>query len=162
MMSVESRAKRILTPLDSYEAIDEAGSSTPLQSFGPLYGSKPLGIYRNNDMADEEAILVTDIGLFFVLRSRAIFVEYKAIESVDITAHGAVLNASSKTQADGVQLNVSSAKPVSIPVRNGRGKYRDVFEFSRFVSRAVADSAMASRDLPQAEPPGSSLIQRAS
>jgi len=148
-MNVEIRAKRILTPLDSYEAVDAGNSS--LRAFGSLRGAKPLGIYRNNGASGEEAILISDVGLFLARHDGAIFVDYTAIESVEVAEQGAALTASSKSEADGVLLNGKSANPVLVPVRNGNGRYRDAFEFSRFVSRAAEDSKIVSKEFGQPE-----------
>jgi len=165
-MSAEIRAKRILARLDSYQAVDEDDSCLPssLRAFGSLRHAKLVGIYWNNRTSTEEAILVGDVGLFLVLHDEAIFVDYKAIQSVDVSAHGAILTAeaaSSKTEADGVLLNARSANPVFVPVRNGHGRYRDAFEFSRFVSRVAEDSKMAAGDLVEANA-DIRLVQRAS
>jgi hypothetical protein len=146
-MKVEIRAKRILTPLDSYEAIDETSCSpSSLWEQMESRGAKPLGIYKNHRATAEEAILVSDVGLFLVLSDGVAFVDYRAVQRVDVTAKGTILSAetaSSKSEADGVLLNGESASPIFVPVRNGDRKYRDTFEFSRFVSRAAEDAKTA-------------------
>ncbi len=42
-----------------------------------MRGAKLLGIYRNNPDTAEEAIVVSDVGLFLALRDRAIFVDFQ-------------------------------------------------------------------------------------
>ena len=143
-MNVQSRAKRILTPLSSYQPIEEVGSLLfPLRDFAVLRGATPLGVYSNTPGESQEALLVSDIGVFLNCGEEVRFVEYKTINKVDIAADGRIVGADAtalKIDADGLLVTAEHSAPVFLPVRNGHGKYRDVFEFSRFMNRAAEDS----------------------
>ena len=140
-MNVQSRAKRILAPLGSYTSIDNIDE--PLLAFRDtalLNGAVPVGVYFNTSREWADAILVSDIGIFLSREQEVLFIQYDSIKCIDVAKDGNLLASDqpdSKFSANGLLLTLGAAEPVFLPVRNGRGQYRDAFEFSRFLSRVV-------------------------
>ncbi len=62
------------------------------------------------------------------------FIDYRDIEGIDFLPP--VDSGSDKLQAISLALHLINGQTVEIPVRGGRGKFRDVFEFSRFLKHA--------------------------
>jgi hypothetical protein len=142
-MNVQIRAKRILSRLASYRSIDDVGSECQsLREQALLKGAYPIGIYMNSQGDRQEAILISDLGIFVSSGSDILFVEYKRVERVDVVAGNTLVEEDSgeKSEADGLLISMLDTSPKLVPVRNGNGKYRDVFEFSRFMNRAVNDA----------------------
>jgi hypothetical protein len=142
-MNVQSRAARILKRLASYRPIEDVRDEFQfLREQALLHRATPIGIYENNaGIASRETLLICDLGILVDGSTGIKFVAYEDVDRVTIVAGDTLLGTytSKKTEADGLLISTVNADNQLIPVRNGKGKYRDVFEFSRFMTRAVAD-----------------------
>jgi hypothetical protein len=148
-MNVQSRARRILSRLASYRSIENADpqdESRWLSDQALVRGATPIGVYVNNARGQrQETLLITDLGVLVRSESDEWFIEYKNVERVDIVADNALLKAGTveKTEADGLLISMVTTGSKLIPVRNGNGRFRDVFEFARFMMRAIEDAKRA-------------------
>jgi hypothetical protein len=90
-----------------------------------------LGIYVNPEPFDGHFVVVTTRGLYSASPRRAVErILYRDIRSV----HGPSTSASAECQLR-IELGNGSSKSLSICGRHGR--FRDIFEFLRFVMRAT-------------------------
>ena len=145
-MNANVRAKRILSRLASYHSIEDVGGG-----FGRLreqairLGAKPIGVYVNTQTEGSETLLVTDLGVLLENKLDVAFIAYKNVGRVDIVASNTLLeeDSSKKSEADGLLIStLDTGSSQLIPIRNGNGKYRDVFEFARFMLRTAEDAKM--------------------
>jgi len=140
-MNVQIRAKRILSRLGSYHPIEAVGSDfLYLREQAFRQGAIPIGVYINTQ-GSGDTILLSDLGLISDLEGTKAFIAYRDIERVDVVAGKTRVEAATdeKSDADGLLLTLLNSTSIVIPVRDGNQQYRDVFEFGRFISRAVED-----------------------
>jgi len=123
-------AHRILKPLSSYYAFDEGsnGALSHLERLPLQQGEVPLGIYKNTPENFRDAILVTDLGLHRQQGDGWLFVGYEQIDFIDPPGD--------KLTADGLSVHLLTHDILWLPVRGGHDRFRDVFEFLRFLERA--------------------------
>lgn len=128
---VRSLAQRVLAPMSNYRAV-APGEPAPAGLSGlRLAESEALiGVYTNTPGSLEDSVVVTSHGLHLRREPSWLFVAYADI---------AALKPPSKTRgAASVIACLRQGDPVVIPIRGGRGgRFRDVYEFTRFVLRVI-------------------------
>jgi hypothetical protein len=87
-----------------------------------------LGVYQNPEEYGGEWVLVTTRRLV-VGRSNA----EREIGFVDVES---VEGPTDKSARDGVRVRTREGSIIFLPIRGGEGRFRDAFEFMRFVMRA--------------------------
>jgi hypothetical protein len=103
---------------------------------------KFLGVYRN-PAPSLENLLVTSEGIAIRTDTQFRFFSYAGIRNPRIVVNGQALldDGSKKHLADGISIKTMDNRQVTIPVRGGHNQFRDVFEFWRFLNRAIDESA---------------------
>lgn len=132
-MTVRSRAHRALKSLNHYEDLSEKGppSEIALDEINLNENEKLIGIYRNLGSSDTN-IVVTELGLHTKQADEWSFIRFNDIE--EATAHPP-----DKHEADSILLLLRSGAEVAVPVTGKNGRFRDVFEFLRFLDRVRKD-----------------------
>ena len=83
----------------------------------------------------EDALLITSKGMMWICSDRAPqFVSFAEIEKYEIEG-------ASKTSASSMKIQMTNGEMFSLPVRGGQGKFRDIFEFWRFLRKAKKSSS---------------------
>jgi hypothetical protein len=102
---------------------------------------KFLGVYKNPSPED---LLVTTKGIAVRTDTQFRFFSYATIRDPHIVSDGQALrdDGSTKHLADGISITTEDNRQVTIPVRGGNKPFRDVFEFWRFLNRAIAEAAL--------------------
>jgi hypothetical protein len=125
-MNVRSRVHRTLEHLSNYReiALDDAKllDGIPLEE-----GEECYGFYENPPDPDSEIIAVTNLGLHLKNKGVWLFWAYAEMESVG--------PAPRKEDAEALAIKLRRGGNVLIPVRGRQGRFRDVFEFIRFLDR---------------------------
>lgn len=129
---IRSRAHRVLENLSNYRGISDSSEPHLLSqaSFSPK--EDILGIYENSPGAWQEAIIISDEGLRIFLNAGWHFIPYADMCAVDVP------EAKDKQTVDLLLIRLVSGSTIELPVRGGRGKLRDVWEFLRFLQRVHA------------------------
>ena len=135
---VVPRAKRILGPMASFTLVDalrpeELAALRHCPDYGQL-----IGVYRNPGPSDE-ILLVTDAGVAVQIDQHCAFVPFCDVSKLRISSPGStnLIDTLEKNRADAILIEMRNGQQRFIPVRGGKGNFRDVFEFCRFFLRAV-------------------------
>jgi hypothetical protein len=136
-IGVDSRAKRILTPLAAYQELSEPADLTNLLEAAPRLraSEKALGIYKNDPASVADSILFTSAGLYIHSDDGSwVHVAYSDIERT--------IPPESKVDVTGFSVRCRDGRQVWVPVKGARaGKFYDAFEVARFLDRARIDVA---------------------
>ena len=134
-MKTEFRARKILGQMTCYRDVNMGAMLPPwLAGIELPPGNRLLGVYENTPGSTNDYVAVSDHGLLVVTpEGERVFVAYHDILR-------APYNNEKKETIDGLILETRQGTRVPLPVKNGERRFRDVFEFSRFVDRAAAQS----------------------
>ncbi len=129
-MNVVVRANRILKPMESYRGSNEIAASV-INSLELKGNEECIGVYENivGDLSD--CIFITNIGLRFKSSGKKELIPFTKIKNI--------LPPSNKTTDTTITIMLDSDNFTSIEIRNGRGRFKDVFEFVRFLDRVLKD-----------------------
>lgn len=132
-MNVESRVIRILRPLTQYHkhSTESLNASNRSQKVDLQIGEVYLGVYENIPDSLEDSITVTSLGLHTYRGGEWEFLNYEHIESIRIPSR--------KEEAAELEIHLYDGYTTRIPVRGGQGRFRDAFEFLRFLDRVRDD-----------------------
>jgi hypothetical protein len=112
----------------------KAGSlavSPSLPAFGLKEGEDCYGVYESLPAEADEAVVVTNLGLHIRRERKWEFIDYRQIKEVDIV--------SPKETVDELLVRLTTHESVLLPIRGGKGRFRDAFEFMRFIDRVTSD-----------------------
>lgn len=126
---VISKAKRILGPMESFQDYESNLECVIrlTRNMKFLEDEVPIGIYTFPPESDE-CIVVTSRGLYLVTEDSANFIAYSEIEQVDTPRD---------KQARYLTLCLTNGESKILPIRGGKGRFRDTFEFMRFLMRVT-------------------------
>jgi hypothetical protein len=132
-MNVASRARRILKHLNSYREVSESSLNLPsgLREVPLREGETILGIYANSLSMLEESIVVTNLGLHVYRHTQWESIDYSQIRSIETPPD--------KYETTQLMIQLQSDRVTNIPIRGGEGRFRDAFEFLRFLDRVTHD-----------------------
>lgn len=134
-MKVQSRAHRILKDLSNYRDLSNITKEGVWGDLGLQEGEGIIGIYENVPDSLENAIIVTKFGLHIQRAGRWKFINYDEIENSFIPS-------GNKHKADRISITLVGGKEVFILIEGGNDKFRDVFEFLRFLDRVSKDKSI--------------------
>lgn len=130
MVSVKSRAHRILKHLGAYSS-----SAKDLEKFAgrilPEVNRELLGVYFNPPSATVEAIVVSDAGLHLIEKEEVTTIPFVAIRKIK--------GPPEKMEASVLNIQLKDGRSQEVPILAGNERFKDVFEFMRFLARVVAD-----------------------
>jgi hypothetical protein len=131
---VVARAHRILKPLTQYRSILGDLSNTPEYVKDVLLKENEIliGVYENFPHGHDESIVITNFGLHYYIDKQWEFIPYNIITESKIQSP-------IKENVEEISLTLVSGKLVWLPVRGGQGRFRDAFEFLRFLMRVTED-----------------------
>jgi hypothetical protein len=89
-----------------------------------------MGIYDNSIDKSRDVILVTDRGIHTFLQEVWSSFDYDQVVEITTPTNKA---------AEGLSIRLKSGELFWLPVRGGKGRFRDIFEFLRFLDRVVDD-----------------------
>ena len=124
-MDIHFRAKKIFGHMDSYVQQHEIESK--LSSYVGQLPSKMLGIYVN-DLQISDLVFVNEEGITVSRNGLLDEILYFDISKI---------KAPPKDAPTGVTVTLKDGSVKFVPVMNGRGQLRDVYEFTRFLMRSV-------------------------
>lgn len=132
-MNVKSRAVRILGHLRNYRDLTSGTKDIPAWAM-KLHlqeGEELIGVYLNRPEDVEESIVVTTKGLYVDRNGRWEFVGYAEIKFIETPAD--------KQTVDRLRLHLWNGRVTEIPVRGSYDRFKDAFEFLRFLDRVISD-----------------------
>ena len=124
-MDVRFRAKKILGNMDSYVQQHEIGAK--LGSYVALLASDALGVYVNG-LQDGDLVFVNEKGVAVFKNGLLDEISYSDISKI---------RAPPKDAPTGGTVTLKNGSVKFIPIANGRGQLRDVYEFTRFLMRSA-------------------------
>ena len=119
-MDIRFRAKKILGNMDSYVQQHDIGSE--FSSYFGLLPSDILGVYINN-LQKGDLIFVNEKGVAVSKNGLLDKILYSDIMKI---------KAPPKDAPTGITVTLKNGSVKFVPVANGRGQLRDVYEFTRF------------------------------
>jgi hypothetical protein len=93
-------------------------------------GENPIGVYDNHTGSMQERILITNKGVYIYRENGWDSIRYEEIDSVGTPE---------SKDVEGLTVRFVDGSSTEIPVRGKRGKFRDAFEFLRFLNRVAVD-----------------------
>ncbi len=115
--------------MDRFRFLDEPSEEGNIGAL--MEGEVYIGVYENDDGGSQGNIFVTNRGL--LIRSNE---SDKHVLFSDIAD---VRSPSDKQDDYTIQLVLSNGVEIPLEIRGTRGRFRDVFEFTRFLDRVVSD-----------------------
>lgn len=129
--SVISRSIRILKPLSRYKQVHGSNIIDPYTHLGVLHPDEVIiGVYDNSEEGSADVTLVTDQGIHVFMNQAWSYFDYGNIVDVATPTDKA---------AEGLNIRLKSGDTFWLPVRGTKGRFRDTFEFLRFLDRVVED-----------------------
>lgn len=95
-------------------------------------GEEIKGIYLNNPDQITSSFIITNKG-FHIFDTQWRLIEYGQMNKADILK-GENFD---KTTADTMVITLNSGETITIPILGGKGRLRDIWVVSRFVSRVI-------------------------
>lgn len=86
-----------------------------------------IGVYENVNTKDSQYIVIGLLGLYILFERQWRFIKYSDIKSLEVPGQ--------KTAATGLLLTLLSGEEVWLSIDGGNERFRDVFEFLRFLNR---------------------------
>jgi hypothetical protein len=96
-------------------------------------GEELVGAYLNSQTTIA-AVVVTSLGLHIVDGDVRRYVPFESIARVDGPSDKDDL-------APELVLSLAGGERIGVPIRGGRGQFKDVFEFQRFLARVMEDQS---------------------
>lgn len=128
---IRFKAKKMLGPMLSYSSFDSSALPDNLASFLST-NEKAIGVYKNSDSS---YILITIKGMHIIDGLDDQFVAFRDIREATIPCK-------IKTEANILELKLRNGVTRFLPVRNGKGRFRDIYEFYRFVRHGIELTAI--------------------
>ena len=128
-MNITVNAKKILGPMSNFSFSNEIPHSIAMRidlgGFGNL-----VGIYKNKSDWVNDCLLVTENGILIIQNKTTDSFLFRDIVRAETPED--------KTQCYELRIAMKSGRVVSVPVKGGAGRFRDVFEFLRFIDRVTS------------------------
>lgn len=131
-MDIGFRAKKVLGRMDSFVSREEIGDKLTLPMLPAA--SELIGVYVN-DAARNDIVIITREWVGAVKGANLHVLRYADIGKVSAPPKGA---------PDGISVQMKDGRSDFLRIANGNGQLRDVYEFTRFMMRAVEQSGAAS------------------
>ena len=138
MVSVKSRAHRTLRNFENFTSDLEECEKFLSEVDIALYEHKEdlVGVYFNEPSQPFFSIAVFERGLLFCDPELETTTSYKFVRFEDIEFSKTPKH---KITASNIKLHLKSGETAILPILGGKGKFRDVFEFQRFLMRVIED-----------------------
>ena len=123
-------AARILKPMARYIDVAQDGRPPWLTVDALPEGEELIGVYQNEIGVEDDAILVTSIGIRWRSGNFRSSISYSEVDRIRTA-----LTSEEKSCVEGVHVT-TRLEELFVPVRGRNGNFADAFEFSRFLQRA--------------------------
>ena len=133
-MNTMVRASRIFKHLVNYYDLSAENAEIPAyipQNF-LQEGEFFIGIYENFTGKPDECIILTNFGIYVWHEIGLKFIAFKKIKSATVPPKEDGSNKFKISTIDGDLFDV--------PVYGGKGKFKDIYQFVRFIDRVVEDN----------------------
>lgn len=132
-MKPKIRAERILKELSNYTSLIDPPAAVPswVSRIALRQGEKYVGLYENEKGGPIDSIVITNRGLYILTNGGCILLDFENIKRIKAPDE--------KRNYSVIVVETYGGEIVEIPVRGGSGKFRDSFEFLRFLMRSVED-----------------------
>lgn len=133
---VASRAHRILKRLENYQSLFGAADEdipNNISGIALAPGEQLIGVYYNMPDERREPIVVTSEGLHVLSKEGWQRVEYRQMRDVGPPVD------EEKTQVMSLSITLQDGNTFALPVKGGRGNFRDAWSFLRFLMRVLGD-----------------------
>jgi hypothetical protein len=128
---IKSKAHRTMRRMSNYHNISEKTDDIHyLGDFSFRDNEEPVGIYENLVGEPDESIIITTLGLYIFRAGDWEFVGYDEIRAITKPKV-------EKLAVDRLFLHLASGRRVDVPIKGGEGRFRDVYEFLRFLMRVT-------------------------
>lgn len=124
-MDIRFRAKKILGNMDSYVQQQEIMSK--FKPYIDSFSDNTLGVYVNN-LQDGDLVFVNETGIAVSKNGSLDKILYSDILKI---------KAPPKDAPTSITVTLKDGSVKFVPVANGRGQLRDVYEFTRFLMRSA-------------------------
>jgi len=127
---VYSLSRRILEKLSYYYPIQDSTQYEFLLAEIPVLqeGEMPLGVYANQPGQCTENIVITNLGLHLLVDKIPAYVDYSQIKNIETP---------NTKDADHLVIHLVDGRIVKLHIRGKHDRFRDVFEFLRFLDRVI-------------------------
>ena len=132
---VVSRAHRILYSLESFNPSSENPPPVAISDDETFIGS------LRGARTGYQQLLVTDLAVYGVAQDSTVRIPYARIIGAALKGPEVVDSSPStfKSDADVLAITLTTGQKVNLPVSGNKGRFRDIFEFLRFINRVVSD-----------------------
>lgn len=133
---IRSRAHRILKRMTNYTSFDVDSAildNLRTERIELPTNDELLGIYTNAPDEFRALIIISTLGIR-IFEDAWLFISYAEISDVSVPLSEEV----GKLQANTLLLELASGDTKTLLIKGGDAKFRDVWEFSRFMNRAIA------------------------
>jgi hypothetical protein len=133
MISAQSRAHRTLRRMKNFVALSAQDGTEWLGSLPALVGDEHLiGAYQNQ--------IGTAAGAVVITTTRLLVEQHGSWSTINYSDIGDIVLPDEKNSANRLLVREMSGKQTEVPVSGGQGRFRDVFEFGRFLQRVRSDA----------------------
>lgn len=130
-MNPRVRANRILSGMKRFKFADREDLKILFENNNLIIKEGDIGFYENSENSIEEGVIVSDSGLTILSSSKEKNFSYNEID--------VILPLDNKETTKEIVVILNSCEKVLIPVYGKDGRFRDIFEFSRFLNRVFED-----------------------
>jgi hypothetical protein len=110
--------------------MEVSADDTRLKGVALHPGEEIVGLYHNPPPV-RLSVLVTSLGLHIVGANSSTYVPFESVTHIDTPT--------SKTESEDVALWSRDGSRITVPIRGEQGRFKDVFEFVRFMRRVLKD-----------------------
>jgi hypothetical protein len=131
---VLSRAHRILKPLANFHEIEDSSIdiNEVIDKVNLQEGEVLIGVYENRE---SDYVIVSNMGIRIMNLDSIDFIDYRSIDKVEIPS------GMEKMTLDRTHIHLGEGRIIKLYITGGNDKFRDVFEFVRFLDRVTVDIA---------------------
>ena len=131
MVTVISRARRILRPMSHFQFFSEEGLLSTSLGLPLAEGEMPIGVYMNKPPTLRDSIVVTNFSL--IIDSDGVWTPIPYARIVK------ALTPENKVDNSCLRIVLQDGSIIQVPVRESGHGGSDAFEIIRFLDRVIAD-----------------------
>jgi hypothetical protein len=132
-MNTIVRSKRILEALKAFRPMLGGMMPDYLRDSG-FENARIIGVYENVVDSIDHCVVIAEDGIHVEEQGEWIDIRFAEIRNVHCPSEKEI-----ERKAAEVNLVLENGRNTTVPVWGGSGRFLDVFEFSRFLSRVVED-----------------------
>lgn len=130
-MNVKSRLHRTIKNFENYHELNDENSKLLLENLDLLEDEVCYGVYENTPEKKEERIAITNKGLCIWRKNEWVRIYYLDIKEIRMEEN--------KQTIDSLTLILLNDVTFQLPIKGHKGKFKDIFNFTRFLDRVISD-----------------------